>query len=321
MGNSEKAVKDCLVERHKRENYTLATKLPIMMLKDIEDQERIFNEQLHKCGVEYFDYYLLHNLTVDFIKIAERLDSFGFIRKKKEKGLIKNIGFSFHDNAGLLDEILTVHPEVDFVQLQINYLDWDNEAIQSGKCYEVARKHCKDIVVMEPVKGGTLARLPREAEELFLMKRPGMSIASWAIRFAASLDSVMTVLSGMSDKGQLIDNMSYMENFTPFTRDEHETVQSAVTLIRNTNSIPCTACRYCVDGCPRNIAIPEYFALYNTEKLVNSKGFSIQKFYYDNYTRTRGKASDCIECNQCGEHCPQHIPIITHLKKVAEIFE
>ena len=187
MGNSETALKRCLVNRHNRDSYTVATKLPVMMLKSVQDQERIFSEQLQKCGVEYFDYYLLHNLTIDFVKTAERLDSFGFINKKKKEGLIKKTGFSFHDNAFLLDEILTAHPEVDFVQLQINYLDWDNEAIQSRKCYNVARKHGKPVVVMEPVKGGTLARLSQEAESLLLNTQPGMSVASWAIRFAGHI--------------------------------------------------------------------------------------------------------------------------------------
>lgn len=319
--HSEEVVREALVKRHRRDEFTLATKLPTMFLKAEGDQERIFDEQLSKCGVDFFDYYLLHNLGVDHYKIAERFDSFAFIARKKAEGRIRHIGFSFHDSAELLDRILTEHPETEFVQLQINYLDWDNESIQSRKCYQTARRHGKPVVVMEPLKGGTLAALPAEAETLLRSARPDLSPASWGIRYAAGLEGVMMVLSGMSSSGQLADNISYMECFEPLSQSELDVVARVVDILHRAIAIPCTACRYCVDGCPKHIAIPDYFALYNAERQALNKAFSIQKMYYGNLTSTHGRASECIACRRCERSCPQHLPIVEHLRSVAEAFE
>ena len=317
---SENFVRDALVKRYPRDKFILADKLPTMMLKVPEDQERIFNEQLEKCGVEYFDYYMLHNLGVNHYAIAQKMNSFDFIERKKAEGKAKHIGFSFHDNANLLDQILTEHPNVDFVQLQINYLDWENESIQSKKCYEVAVKHKKPVIVMEPVKGGNLANIPEEGEKWFKNYCPDMSLASWAIRYAASLPNVKIVLSGMSSLEQVKDNLSYMSDFKPLNDEEITIIKKAVEIINNLTAVPCTSCRYCVNVCPKHIAIPEYFALYNSEKQTKIKGLA-HKVYYGNYIKNNGKASDCIQCRRCEKECPQHIEISEALKDVAKAFE
>ena len=255
-------------------------------------------------------------------KAAEDTHVFAFLSEEKRDGLVKHIGFSFHDTADVLDGILTEHPEVDFVQIQLNYLDWENDTIQSRKCYETAKRHRKPVIVMEPVKGGTLADIPQKAENLFRTCRPDLSVASWAIRFAASHENVMLVLSGMSDLEQVKDNLSYMENFTPFTKEEYTLIQKAADIINGSIAIPCTGCAYCINNCPKNIAVPKYFSLYNADmRELEAKAWTAQTMLYSHFSEQFGKASSCIECGQCEKMCPQHIPIREWLKKVAERFE
>lgn len=318
---SENTVKKVLVERHPRESFLLASKLPVMFLKKKSDMERIFNEQLEKCGVEYFDYYLLHSLQDKSFKTAEKLKAFDFVMQKKAEGKIKKIGFSFHDSADVLDKILKAHPEMEFVQLQINYLDWESNNVQSRKCYETALKYGKEIIVMEPVKGGTLAAVPKKSEQAMKEIHPDLSVASWAIRFCASLENVICVLSGMSNMAQLNDNLGYMESFVPFTQKEKEIVMQTADMINATASIPCTACRYCVSECPKNIPIPDYFELYNAQKQEIEKPFTVEEVHYEALADRYSKASDCIECKKCSKICPQHLNVPKYLKRVAELFE
>ena len=318
---SERIVKEILVDRYPRDQFTLATKLPLVYLEKDGDPERIFQEQLEKCGVEYFDYYLLHDIGVSHYETAKKFGCFEFAQRLKAEGKVRHVGFSFHDTAQTLEQVLTEHPEVDFVQLQINYLDWEDAGIQSRLCYETAVRHGKPVVVMEPVKGGMLANLPAEAEQILRSCHPDWTPAAWALRFAAGLEQVKVVLSGMSALEQMEENLRVLENAAPLTPEEQEAVRQAVEAIQRTVAVPCTACGYCLNGCPQQIAIPSYFALLNAEKRDPSKNRWAQRAYYQNISRKHGKASDCVACGSCESICPQHLPIISLLQDVTKALE
>ena len=320
---SEDAAKEVLTSRYDRSSDKLATKLHAGFLNSREDMDNVFARQLEKTGAGYFDYYLLHGIEAAMLPKYEEFDAFGWLLDKKAQGLVKHAGFSFHDTPELLDEILTKHPEMEFVQIQLNYLDWDSQWIQSRKVLEVTNKHGKPVIVMEPVKGGTLAKVPEEAEKMFAELDPEMSVPSWAVRFAASQPGVMLVLSGMSNVEQMQDNLSYMEDFRPLTEEEQEVCFRVADVINSQIAVPCTACHYCTEGCPMKICIPEYFSIYNEDMRedLEEKGWTINFTNYEILNQKFGKASDCIGCGQCEGVCPQHLPIIDYLKDVAAHYE
>ena len=317
---SENAVKEALTDRYPRDRYTLTTKLHASYLEAKEDRDRIFEEQRQKTGVDYFDYYLIHAIDQELYSIYNKMDCFNWLIEKKKQGLVKHIGFSYHDSAEFLDQVLTEHPEMEFVQLQMNYLDWKSAEVQSRKCYEVAIKHGKPVIVMEPVKGGTLADVPAEVRESFAAYHPDLSVPSWAIRFVASLDNVAMVLSGMSNMEQLMDNISYMKEFVPMNAAETELVHKAAEMIKDSIAIPCTGCSYCTEGCPMQIAIPDLFRVYNKSKRGEITDVEANEEYRQ-LTESGGKARECLACGQCQVACPQHLEIINYLKDVAKCME
>jgi len=316
-GASETALRETLVKRHPRSAYRVADKLPSWKINSREECDRIFAQQQERTGLDYFDVYLLHWLNAANYEIAEKHDEFGFLQALKERGKVGKTGFSYHDNADLLDRILTRHPEVDYVQLQLNYLDWDSAGVQSGACYEVCCRHGKQVIVMEPVKGGTLAKLPGEAERLLRVLRPDDSPARWAIRFAQTPEQVEIVLSGMSTPEQVDENMAEL---TPMTEAERDACAKAAAVITADTAVACTACRYCLDGCPMGIAIPDYFALYNEYCRSKAEGWKVRPIYKA-LTLDHGPASACIACGACEAGCPQQLPIIRHLQDVAAELE
>ena len=317
---SENAVKEALTDRYPRDRYTLTTKLHASYLKTKEDRNRIFEEQRQKTGVDYFDYYLIHAIDQELYSLYNEMDCFNWLIEKKKQGLVKHIGFSYHDSAEFLDQVLTEHPEMEFVQLKMNYLDWESAEVQSRKCYEVAIKHGKPVIVMEPVKGGILADVPAEVRESFAAYHPDLSVPSWAIRFVASLDNVAMVLSGMSNMEQLMDNISYMKEFVPMNAEETELVHKAAEMIKDSIAIPCTGCSYCTEGCPMQIAIPDLFRVYNKSKRGEITDVEAKEEYRQ-LTESGGKARECLACGQCQVACPQHLEIINYLKDVAKCME
>lgn len=317
---SEEAIRKALVERYPREAYTLATKLNAFLFAPTEKiAKQQFYKSLERTGAGYFDYYLLHALMENNYKKYEAFHLWEFVREQKEKGLIRHLGFSFHAGPALLERLLTEHPDVDFVQLQINYADWENPSVTARANYEVARRHGKSIVVMEPIKGGNLANPPKTIRNLFSAYRPELSYASWAIRFAASLDGIITVLSGMSDVAQMQDNLSYMKAFQPLNEEEQRLIQEAQRILGHSSAIPCTACHYCTKGCPKDIPIPEIFAARNKQLGNGRTAEGIAD--YQAATQGHGKASDCVVCRQCERACPQHLHVTELLQDCAAAFD
>ena len=308
-GFSEKMLKTCLTQRHDRSEYLLANKLSPNLFEKEEEIRPVIEDQLATCGVEYFDFYLMHALSAERHQKYLDTHAYDVAQQLKAEGKLRHVGMSFHDTAEVLDKILTDRPELEFVQLQFNYVDYDDPSVQSRLCYEVCRKHGKPVMVMEPVKGGTLVNLPEEAKALLTSGSP----ASYAIRYAAGFDGIVMVLSGMSNMEQMEDNLSYMTEFQPLSAAEHELIDKVRTLYQAQHKIPCTACRYCVDGCPAGIPIPDIFALQNA-KLGNE---SYDAAAYGSFPAT---STDCVDCGQCEASCPQNLQIRDLLKEVEKSF-
>lgn len=318
QGRSETALKACLTSRHPRDSYILTDKLTGTFFKTEADIRPFFQSQLEACGVDYFDFYLMHAQSAMFYQHFKKCRAYETAFALKAEGKIKHVGISFHDHAEVLEQILTDYPEIEVVQIQFNYVDYDDPAVQSRKCYEVCRRHGKPVLVMEPVKGGNLVNLPEEARKV-LDELHGGSPASYAIRFAAGFPGIMMVLSGMSSMEQMKDNLSCMKDFQPLNETELEAVKKVQSIFRGMNLIPCTACRYCTDGCPRQIAIPDLFAVMNTKQIYHDWNAD---FYYNNvYTGSGRRASDCIQCGRCEKACPQHLPIRRLLTEIAAEFD
>lgn len=316
-GLSEVAVKKCLSSRHKREEYILTNKLTAPYFNSQEEIYKFFNEQLHICGVDYFDNYLIHAVSKNNYQKFLDCKAFESLIDLKNKGLIKHIGMSFHDSPELLDEILKSHPELEMIQLQINYIDFEDEKIKGKENYEIARKYNKDIIVMEPVKGGKLANLPKEAENIF-SQISNFSPASYAIRYVASFDGVEMVLSGMSSLEQMKDNMDFMTNFEKLNEKDYVAIEKVVKILKDIDQVPCTFCEYCIEGCPKNIFIPKLIELYNAHVIYPKADYSHD---YELATRNSEKAGSCISCKKCEKICPQHIAVTPVLKKISFEFE
>ena len=317
-GKSELALKECLTSRYPREAYSLTDKLTDSYFKTETDIRPFFESQLEACGVDYFDFYLMHAQNADNFKKFKACRAYETAFALKAEGRIRHVGLSFHDRAEVLDQILTEYPQIEVVQIQFNYLDYDDIAVQSRKCYEVCRKHGKPVLVMEPVKGGSLVNLPEEAKKV-LDDLHGGSPASYAIRFAAGFPGMLMVLSGMSNMEQMKDNLSYMRDFKPLNETELAAVNKVQEIFHKMNMIPCTACRYCVEGCPKQISIPDLFAIMNIKQLHHD--WNADYYYEEVHTAPGRRASDCLKCGKCEKICPQHLPIRKLLEEVAKEFD
>ena len=318
QGKSEKALKECLTIRYPRDKYILTDKLTANFFKKEEDIRPLFESQLEICGVDYFDFYLMHAQGAGNYAHFKECHAYETAFELKKEGKVRHVGISFHDKPEVLEQILTEYPEVEVVQIQFNYVDYDDPAVQSRACYEVCRKHNKPVIVMEPVKGGNLVNLPEDAKAV-LDELYGGSPASYAIRFAAGFPGMMMVLSGMSSMEQMNDNLSYMKDFQPLNEAELAAVKKVQEIFKSKNLIPCTACRYCIDGCPKHISIPDLFAIMNTKQIYHD--WNVDYYYNVVHTAPGRKASDCLKCGKCEKVCPQHLQIRNLLEDVAKEFE
>ncbi len=318
QGKSEKALKECLTSRYPRDKYILTDKLTANFFKKEEDIRPLFESQLEICGVDYFDFYLMHAQGAGNYAHFKECHAYETAFELKKEGKVRHVGISFHDKPEVLEQILTEYPEVEVVQIQFNYVDYEDPAVQSRACYEVCRKHNKPVIVMEPVKGGNLVNLPEDAKAV-LDELHGGSPASYAIRFAAGFPGMMMVLSGMSSMEQMNDNLSCMKDFEPLNDAELAAVKKVQEIFKNKNLIPCTACRYCIDGCPKHISIPDLFATMNTKQIYHD--WNADYYYNVVHTAPGRKASDCLKCGKCEKVCPQHLQIRSLLEDVAKEFE
>lgn len=318
-GSSEIGLREYLVKKYPRESFRIVDKMPTWLLQSEKDNEKYVKEMLERLGTDYFDIFLIHNINAAFLNVAENCKTFDYIQKMKQEGIARKIGISYHDRADLLEKILEKYGDIlDVVQLQLNYLDWESQLTESRKCYEVCEKYDMDVVVMEPIKGGTLFNLPDEIKEEFKAYNPDMSLVEWALRFAATPKNVKVVLSGMGNLEQMKENCEIFKPFKPLNDDEIEFALKMAEKIKELISIPCSYCGYCVKECPEGIPIPDYFELYNYEKM-----FSLVSYYslYMTTAMAKSPASDCTYCESCVEICTQKLPIPDLLEDVADLFE
>ena len=319
-GASETAIRKAVVERYPRESFRICDKMPTWALTSPEDNDKFVNEMLNRLGIDYFDVFFVHNINVPWLKLAEDNATFEYIKKMKEDGIAKQIGFSFHDQADLLKKVLDKYGDIiDIVQLELNYLDWEDPSIEAKKCYELCVEHGLDVYVMEPLKGGVIVNPSDEIKKEFVKFNPDKSIASFAIRFCASLEHVKMVLSGMSKMEDLLDNCDTYENFEVLSDEEHEFLQKMAQKLKDNVAVPCSECGYCVDACPEMIPIPEYFHLYNTSK--NQPESNIYRLYFDKLGDEKVPADECTYCSTCIDYCTQQIDIPDVLEKVCEHFQ